>query len=87
MQSDALRELLDSTFEELALVLGGAFAMHQFSEDAIWQIMESLETVHSKAVAKLDGLGSKESLKPERNPFQPHPAIEALLQKLRRKAE
>ena len=84
MQSEDLRELLDSTFEELALVLGGAFAMHRINEEAIWQIMKSMDELHSKTVARLEGLEQKESRKPDRSSFQPHPAVEALLQKLRR---
>lgn len=84
MQSEDLRELLDSTFEEVTLVLGGAFAVHRFSEEAIWQIMKSLDELHSKAVARIEGLEQKEGGKPARSSFQPHPAVEALLQKLRR---
>jgi hypothetical protein len=85
MQSNSMRELLDSTFEELALLLGGAFAVHRFSEDAVWQIMKGLETAHAKATAKLQGLGPTEGRKPEGDPFQPHPTVEALLLKLRKR--
>lgn len=86
MSSDSLKDLLDTTFEELVLVLGGAFAVHRFSEDAIWQIMKSVETVHAKAVARIDGLGPKEAGAAGTGRFQPHPAVHALLQKLRRRA-
>lgn len=87
MQSDAARELLDNTFEELVLIMGGAFAVHQFSDEAVWQIMKSLDELHSKAVAKLQGLGHKENSRPERGSFEPHPAVEAFLKKLQRNSQ
>lgn len=82
MPVDQTRELLDHTFEEIALILGGAFAVHQIPDEAIWQIIKSLDAVHSKAVAQLEG--TKEFVEQRKDSFQPHPAVENLLRKLRK---
>lgn len=84
MPTHPMRDLLDGAFEELALVLGGAFAVHQVGDEAVWQIMKGVESVHGKAVSMLDGMAPKASRTPDRSPYEPHPAVEAMLRKLRK---
>lgn len=85
MAEHAVRELMDRTFEEIALVLGGAFAVHSIQDEAVWQIMKSLDAIHDKAVAKLAGPAPRDHAEPGQPTLTPHPAVEALLRKLRKR--
>lgn len=86
METAEARKLLDDTFREVALVLGGIFAVHEVPDEAVWQIMKHLDIAHENALSKLDGLGpGPERPNPPRHGYETHPAVEALLLKLKRR--
>lgn len=86
MQTTDARKLLDATFEELALVLGGIFAVHDVQDEAVWQIMKHLDLAHENALAKIEGFDpdARRAASP-RSEYSHHPAVEALLLKLKRR--
>lgn len=86
MQTTDARKLLDATFEEIALVLGGIFAVHDVQDEAVWQIMKHLDVAHGNALGKLEGLdpAARRPTYPKHE-YTHHPAVEALLLKLRRR--
>lgn len=86
METADASKLLDDTFREVALVLGGIFAVHDVQDEAVWQIMKHLDIAHENAMSKLDGLGpGHERPNPPRHGYKTHPAVEALLLKLKRR--
>ena len=86
MTSAQVRGLLDETIEDVALVLDGIFTSHDVGDDVVWQVMKHLDVSHSQALEKLE---RSSSLDPEPGPSRraakPHPAIDALLMKLKLK--
>lgn len=86
MDAAYARKLLDDTFREVALVFGGIFAVHEVPDEAVWQLMKHLDIAHGNALAKLDGIepGPDRPASP-RHGFETHPAVEALLLKLKRR--
>lgn len=87
METGDVQKLFDETFREVALVLGGIFAVHDVPDEAVWQIMKHLDIAHENALSKLDGLEPKpERPGQPRHTYEPHPAVEALLMKLRKRA-
>lgn len=89
MDSAEVRRLLESTIEDIALVLGGIFAVHAVEDDVVWKVMQHLDMSHAKALARLDEADSTRRIDRQRRaaPSEPHPAIEALLRKLRLKRD
>lgn len=87
MESAAARNLINETFEDVALVLGGIFAVHGVEDEAVWQVMKHLDLAHENALVKLAGM---EPLPPRptapARDSVPHPAVEALLAKLRKRS-
>ncbi|MBI2068959.1 MAG: hypothetical protein HYT79_00010 [Elusimicrobia bacterium] len=78
------RKLLDETIEEIALVLGGIFAVHGVADEVVWQAMKHLDMSHDNALARLEeSAPSEEKIQKTANPApRPHPAIDALLMNL-----
>ena len=85
MDKTDIKLLIDEAFEDLALVLGGIFAVHTVSDEAIWQIMKHIDVVHGNLVAQLEGTGPDDINRNKALGTEPHPAVEALLLKLRKR--
>ena len=60
MNADRMRKVMDETFEETAIALGGAFALHRISDEAVRKIVKILDSIHSRAIARIDGMVEKE---------------------------
>lgn len=56
MKNKDVRKLLDAVFRNLALVLGGIFAVHGVGDGAVRQIMKHLYIVRETAMSKLEGM-------------------------------
>lgn len=87
MTGSQVRGLLDETIEDIAMVLDGILAAHDVGDDVVWQVMKHLDVSHSQALEKLE---QSATLDPDIGPrsrttAKPHPAIEALLMKLKLK--
>ena len=80
------RQLLDSVFEETALIFGGLVATHEVDDDFIWQFAKALDSTRLKAIRKIQDETEKENGTPDERPvdLRPHPAIEELLIRIRR---
>lgn len=79
------KKLMDSTFEEIALMFGGIFAVHGVADEVVWQIMKHLDLAYENALSKLDGIESKAGkFTSAKHRYTPHPAVETMLIKLRK---
>ncbi len=47
MTTEHFRLTIDKTFEEMALVLGGIFAVHNVENEVVWQVMKHLDMIHT----------------------------------------
>lgn len=78
-------DLLNSTFKDIALCLGGIFLTHEAKDRLIWDIANSVEDIYYKAVDKLEALlgsGVMFSMEKEKKDLHPHPAVENLLRNI-----
>lgn len=75
-------ELLNDTFTDIALCLGGIFLAHKVDDKIIWEIVNSVEDIYYKSMARLEtvtGAGVIVDLNGGSKNLHPHPAIEGLL--------
>lgn len=81
-----LYEMLNSTFTDIALCLGGIFLIHKTDEKLIWEIVNSIENIYYQSAGRLEtilGSGVIFDLKEDNKKPHPHPAIEGLLRTLK----
>lgn len=86
METEEARKLMDVTFEEIVCVLGGILAVHNVADEAVWQIMKHIDIAHENALLKLEEPGpnfGRASV--VGRSYKPHPAVEALLLKLKKR--
>jgi len=79
-----VRRLIDGVFEEEALVIGGMAALRELNDDAIWQLIRSLDSIRSRTIRSLDRQDTRTRAKSQRIDLRPHPAVQDFLIKLRR---
>ena len=75
-------ELVNDTFKDITLCLGGIFLTRKVKDKVIWEIANSIEDIYYKTMGKLeDILDSGIMFYPEDEvkKLHPHPAIEELL--------
>lgn len=75
-------DLLNTTFKDIALCLGGIFLTHKAKDKLIWEITDSIEDIYYESMDKLEsilGAGIMFDLESHKNDLHPHPAIEKLL--------
>ena len=78
-------ELVNDTFKDITLCLGGIFLTHKVKDKLIWEIANSIEDIYYKTMGKLeDTLGSGIIFYPQEDSKELHspPAIENLLRTL-----
>jgi hypothetical protein len=71
-----VREALD----DIALVIGGAAAIHGLDDDLIWSVMKRLDRIRVRLLRDLKGLAPRDESEP--NPARPprvHAAVEEFL--------
>lgn len=77
-----LYELLNNTFRDISLCLGGIFLTHKTDDKLIWEIANSIEDIYYKHMDRLEtilGSGVIFDLEEDKRKLHPHPAIEGLL--------
>ena len=84
MNPGSADQVLVDTFEEVALVLGGIFAVHEVDDEAVWQAAKSLSVIYRKARAAIRNACAGAPSEPDERGAEPHPAIVDLLAELRR---
>lgn len=83
MTDNQFESLMDDTFEELTLVLGGLFEVHAADDELVWDAVRSLDAIRAKTIARLRGPGLSSQDSPGTAHHAPHPAVEEFLLKLR----
>ena len=81
-----VKDLINSLFEEEALVIGGLVVIHKVEDDVIWRLIKSLDSIRRKYLRRLDEEGPDDEGggPPKRPNLKPHPAIQDFLRSLRR---
>ena len=83
MTTAEVRALLDDTFEEEALVLGGLMEIHGLSSVFVRQLFGSLQTIRAHALERLDGVAGSPP-NPDDVRGRTRPAIDEFLASLGR---
>jgi len=78
------REFLTDVFEELGLALGGLLAIHDVPDKFVVRLFRDMEEIHDRAVRRADPEGKPRQEHLGVSGFEPHPAVEEFLRKLRR---
>ncbi len=82
------KKLIHDLFEEEALVVGGLVAVHDVEDDFVWRLMQSLDSIRSRALQRIETPGTEsigsDSLGNTR--LRSHPAVEEFLITLRRRS-
>jgi len=73
--------LLNDTFKEIALCLGGIFLTYKTDDKLIWEIANSLEDIYYRSADRLESILGSGVIFDLNDPkdLHPHPAIEGLL--------
>jgi len=81
-----VKELINTLFEEEALVIGGLVAVHKSEDDVVWRLVKRLDAIRIKFLRRLEDKDpGDEGAGPLKRPnLKPHPAIEDFLLSLRR---
>lgn len=77
-----LYDMVNGSFRDIALCLGGIFVTNKADDKLIWEIVNSIEDIYYRTVDRLEtltGYGVIFDIDSEKNDAYPHPAIEALL--------
>lgn len=72
--------LVRGALDDIALIVGGAAALHQLDDDLVWTVMKRLDRVRVRLLRDLKGLTSRGQ--PEPAPARPprvHAAVEEFL--------
>ncbi|HWR49694.1 MAG TPA: hypothetical protein VN428_01210 [Bryobacteraceae bacterium] len=70
------REALD----DIALVIGGAAALHQLDDDLVWTVMKRLDRIRVRLLRDLKGLAPRDEFEPSvAKPPRVHAAVEEFL--------
>ncbi|MCM8782215.1 MAG: hypothetical protein NC828_04125 [Candidatus Omnitrophica bacterium] len=83
-QAHQIYELLNNTFKDITLCLGGIFLTQKVNDKLIWEITNSIEDIYYRSIDRLESiLGSGVIFDlDEPKDLHPHPAIEGLLRVL-----
>ena len=81
-----VKELINTMFEEEALVIGGLVAVHKIEDDVVWRLVKRLDAIRRKFLRRLEDKDPDDEGggPPKRPNLKPHPAIEDFLLSLRR---
>ena len=79
--SDAVEAIVRNAFEDVALLISGAAALHQLEDGVVQTLVRRLDRVRARALSRLAraGGGAAGELAPEW-PHRLHPAVEGFLQ-------
>jgi hypothetical protein len=72
--------LVRESLDDIALVIGGAAALHRIDDDLVWSVMKRLDRIRVRLLRDLKGLTPHDGCQP--NPVKPpqlHAAVEEFL--------
>jgi hypothetical protein len=85
LSASEARDVIDAVFEETALILGGLFTLGDVDDDAVWQLIPSLDAIRGRAIRRLEEKARANGDRPScKLNLKPHPAITDFLDGLRR---
>lgn len=77
------QRVIDETFHDLALCLGGIFLVHQVEDKVVRAVMRSLDDLYVSARDRAEkALGREPRGRFAKAQMSPHPAVEAFLSKM-----
>ena len=72
--------LARGAMDDVALIVGGAAALHQLDDDLVWTVMKRLDRVRVRFLRDLKGLTTRNQLEPATAmPPRVHAAVEEFL--------
>jgi hypothetical protein len=82
MEPEVARDVVLSLLEDQALAIGGCVATHDIPDQAVWDLMQAMDAIRARALARLGEVYEDRSPVPDEI-AQPHPAVEEFLRRLR----
>jgi hypothetical protein len=76
-------QIIDDTFHDLALCLGGIFLVHQVQDRVVWSVMKGLDDLYVSARERAEQASPTEPIVRQTRDMTPHPAVEGFLQKIK----
>lgn len=72
--------LVRGALDDIALVVGGAAALHQLDDDLVWTVIKRLDRIRVRLLRDLRGLTSHDKVDPDpAKPPRVHAAVEEFL--------
>lgn len=72
--------LVRAALDDIALVVAGAAALHQITDDLVWTLMKRLDRIRVRLLRDLRGLAPREECEPTNaQPPRVHPAVDEFL--------
>jgi hypothetical protein len=82
--SDAVEAIVRDAFEDVALLIGGAAALHRLEDGVVQTLVRRLDRVRARALSRLTRAGGGAAGEPAPEwPHRLHPAVEGFLQRSR----
>jgi hypothetical protein len=75
--------VMRDAFDEVALLIGGTAAVHHWQDVLVWSLLQRLDRVRVRALARLPPGQPPATPQPEADPRPAHPAVEAFLRRNR----
>ena len=72
--------LVRAALDDIALLVGGAAALHQLEDDLVWTLTKRMDRIRVRLLRDLKGLGHRDELEPKTTkPPRVHAAVEEFL--------
>ena len=72
--------LIRESLDDIALVIGGAAALHHIDDDMVWSVMKRMDRIRVRLLRDLKGLGPTDGFqRTPRTPPRLHAAVEEFL--------
>ena len=77
---DQQEKKVRSAFDDVALLIGGAAGIHQFTDDLTWTLMKRLDRIRVRLLRELKGNSQRDESEPSAaQPPRVHAAVEEFL--------
>ncbi len=78
--SAAHEALVRDSFDDIALLIGSAAAIHNIDDDILWTVMKRLDRIRIRLLRNLGGITGREDFEPTAvRPPRTHPAVDEFL--------
>ena len=72
--------LVRAALDDIALLVGGAAALHQLEDDLVWTLTKRMDRIRVRLLRDLNGLAHRDELEPKAaKPPRVHAAVEEFL--------